>query len=121
MKKQMLMAVLAGAVGLSLIGCGEKAQTQTSAAQESQIQDETKKAEESKDGGQGQADAAGEKFDALSVRIRQLEGRMARNAELYRQEPGEIPIFLPEYLPSMPRRSPGMILSLSIQTALLVL
>jgi len=43
----MLMAVLAGAVGLSLIGCGEKAQTQTSAAQESQIQDETKKAEES--------------------------------------------------------------------------
>ena len=61
MKKQMLMAVLAGAVGLSLIGCGEKAQTQTSAAQESQIQDETKKAEESKDGGQGQADAAGEK------------------------------------------------------------
>ena len=28
------------------------------------------------------ADAAGEKFDSLSVRIRQLEGRMARNAEL---------------------------------------
>ena len=27
-------------------------------------------------------DAAGEKFDSLSVRIRQLEGRMARNAEL---------------------------------------
>ncbi len=28
------------------------------------------------------ADAAGEKFDALSVRIRQLEGRMAENAQL---------------------------------------
>ncbi len=28
------------------------------------------------------AEAAGEKFDSLSVRIRQLEGRMARNAEL---------------------------------------
>ena len=27
-------------------------------------------------------DAAGEKFDSLSVRIKQLEGRMARNAEL---------------------------------------
>lgn len=28
------------------------------------------------------ADAAGEKFDSLSVHIKQLEGRMARNAEL---------------------------------------
>lgn len=28
------------------------------------------------------ADAAGEKFDSLSVRIKQLEGRMAQNAQL---------------------------------------
>lgn len=62
MKKQLWMAVLAGAVGLSLVGCGSKEQTQTStaAAQESPAQSEAEKTDESKEDEAGQADGTEE-------------------------------------------------------------